>query len=653
MIPKETIDIIFDTTRIEEVVGDFVTLKKRGVNLLGNCPFHNEKTPSFTVSPTKGIYKCFGCGKAGNAVNFVMEHEHSTYPEALRYLARKYNIEIEEEKKTSEELDQINERESLYIVSTFAQKHFTENLLHTEEGKTIGLSYFKERGFKENTIEKFQLGYSLDHWSGFTEAALQKGYLLENLVKTGLSILKENSISSPTGFDRFSGRVIFPIHNLSGRVIAFGGRTLKADKRTAKYINSPETDIYSKSKVLYGAFFAKKAIISADNCYLVEGYTDVVSFHQAGIENVVASSGTSLTVEQIRLIKRYTNNITILYDGDAAGIKASFRGIDLILEEGMNVKIVLFPDGDDPDSFARKSTTDDLKTFITDNANDFIVFKSNLLLAEAQNDPIKKAGLIREIIQSIALIDDGINRSVYVKECSRILDVSEQALINELNKVRRKNFSKQTESIIDENIGDPLSDLIMQDKIDFSCEAQEKDIIRVLLTHGNKTKIVEIEDEEDNEKVVETETTIAKFIVNTLADDSIEFETPLYQLIFNEFIAQMENGVIPEENHFINHPDPQISSTSINLLSSPYSLSEGWLKHNIMVEGEDVKLNRMVLGAVYSFKNKKVEQMIQKNQQELKEDKPYEELILLIQEQKLLLEAKQALSAHLGRIVLK
>lgn len=653
MIPKETIDIIFDTTRIEEVVGDFVTLKKRGVNLLGNCPFHNEKTPSFTVSPTKGIYKCFGCGKAGNAVNFIMEHEHSTYPEALRYLARKYNIEIEEEKKTIEEQDQINERESLYIVSTFAQKHFTENLLTTEEGKTIGLSYFKERGFKENTIEKFQLGYSLDHWSGFTEAALQKGYLLENLVKTGLSILKENSLSSPTGFDRFSGRVIFPIHNLSGRVIAFGGRTLKADKKTAKYINSPETDIYSKSKVLYGAFFAKKAIIGADNCYLVEGYTDVVSFHQAGIENVVASSGTSLTVEQIRLIKRYTNNITILYDGDAAGIKASFRGIDLILEEGMNVKIVLFPDGDDPDSFARKSTTHDLRTFITDNANDFIVFKSNLLLVEAQNDPIKKAGLIREIIQSIALIDDGINRSVYVKECSRILDVSEQALINELNKVRRKNFSKQPESIIDEDLADPLSDLLVQDKIDFSCEAQEKDIIRVLLTHGNKTKIVEIEDEEDNEKVVETETTIAKFIVNTLADDNIEFETPSYQLIFNEFIAQMENGIIPEENHFINHPDPQISSLAINLLSSPYSLSEGWLKHNIMVEGEDVKLNRMVLGAVYSFKNKKVEQMIQKNQQELKEDKPYEELILLIQEQKLLLEAKQALSAHLGRIVLK
>ena len=397
MISRDTIQTIIETARVEEVVGDFVTLRKRGVNMIGLCPFHNEKTPSFTVSPVKGIYKCFGCGKAGNSVNFVMEHEHYTYPEALRFLAKKYSIEIEEEEQTPEQLQEINEKESLYAVTAFAQKFFTECLFNTEEGKSIGLTYFKDRGFREHIMEHFQLGYSPDAWEAFTNNAIQNGYSPDYLVKSGLTIEKDGK-----RFDRFSARVIFPIHNLSGRVIGFGGRILKSEEKKAKYINSPESDIYNKSQVLYGIYFAKNAIIKKDNCYLVEGYTDVISLFQAGFENVVASSGTSLTTDQIRLIKRYTPNITILYDGDEAGLKASFRGIDMILEQGMNVKIVMFPDGEDPDSFVRNHRSIEVEEFLGKEARDFIRFKTNILIKEAQDDPIKKAGLIKEIVQSIS-----------------------------------------------------------------------------------------------------------------------------------------------------------------------------------------------------------------------------------------------------------
>jgi len=462
MIPKETIDKIFDAARIEEVVGDYVTLKKRGANLLGVCPFHNEKTPSFTVSPAKGIYKCFGCGKAGNSVNFMMDHDQMTYPEALKYLAKKYNIEIEEKEQTPEQLQANNERESLFVVCTHAQKYYTHNLFNTDEGRSIGLSYFKERGFRDDIVEKFQLGYALEDRKAFTKEALDKGYKLEYLVKAGLTIDKsgDSDIQNPNSqisnlpagqagpksqipnvFDRFAGRVIFPIHNVTGRAIAFGGRILKTDKKLAKYINSPETDIYHKSNVLYGLFFAKKSIIQEDVCFLVEGYTDVISMHQAGIENVVASSGTSLTVEQIRQIKRYTQNITILYDGDNAGIKASFRGIDMILEEGMNVKVLLFPDGDDPDSFSKRVSYEELKKFIAENTKDFIAFKTNLLYSEVSHDPIKKANLIKDIVETIAVIPEAINRSVYIKECSRLMELDEQMLLNELNKIRRKNIA--------------------------------------------------------------------------------------------------------------------------------------------------------------------------------------------------------------------
>lgn len=432
MIPKDIIDTIFETARIEEVVGDFVTLKKRGANMLGVCPFHDEKTPSFTVSPAKGIYKCFGCGKGGNSVNFVMEHEQFSYPEALKYLAKKYHIEVPEVELTPEQMEKANTKESLYVVSNFANEFFQKQL-QTDEGLAIAISYFKERGMTDEIIQKFQLGYNPEKWDALTNEALKSGYKKEYLEQSGLSIFKEDK-----SFDRFRGRVLFPIHSLSGRVLGFGGRTLKTDKKTAKYVNSPESDIYHKSKILYGIYFAKSAIVKEDCCYLVEGYTDVISMHQAGVENVVASSGTALSVEQIKLISRYTKNIHILFDGDAAGIKASFRGIDLILAEGMNVKVVLFPDGEDPDSYAKKVSSDELKDFIQNEAKDFLSFKTQLLQEETKNDPTKKAALIKEIVRSIAIIPDHITRAVFIKDCSKTLQISESILTQEVASVKRK-----------------------------------------------------------------------------------------------------------------------------------------------------------------------------------------------------------------------
>ena len=441
MIPKETVDKIINESRVDEVISDFVALKKRGVNLLGNCPFHNEKTPSFTVSPAKGIYKCFGCGAAGNSINFVMEHEQMSYPEALKYLAKKYNIQVEEKEISEEEKQKIDKKESLFLVSQFGKEQFIRNLNETDEGKSVGLGYFKNRGISQEIIEKFGLGYSFEERNHFTKIALDKGYKKDSLVNSGLTSERNNNL-----YDRFSGRVIFPIHNLTGRTIGFGARILQTNKKSAKYLNSPETEIYHKSDVLYGLYLAKRSMIQQDNCFLVEGYTDVISFHQKGIENVVASSGTSLTAGQIKLIKRFTPNITVLYDGDAAGIKASFRGIDLILKEGMNVKVVTFPDGEDPDSFARANNSIELEEYIEDNKKDFINFKASILLKVANNDPIKKAGLIKEVVQSIAIIPDMIIRSVYTQEASKLLAIEEQVLVNELNKIRRTNFEKEQKS---------------------------------------------------------------------------------------------------------------------------------------------------------------------------------------------------------------
>ena len=658
MIPKETVDRIFDTARIDEVVGEFVSLKKRGSNMIGLCPFHNEKTPSFNVSPARGIYKCFGCGKGGNSVNFVMEHEHITYPEALKWLAKKYNIEIQEEEVSTEQQERDNERESLFVVSAFAQKHYTKNLHETEEGKAIGLSYFKERGFRPDIIEKFQLGYSPDTWKDLTDAAMAAGYKLEYLVKAGLTI--QNDEDKEKYFDRFKGRIIFPVHNPSGRVIAFGGRTLKTDKKIAKYINSPETEIYHKSNVLYGLYFAKKQIIAEDVCYLVEGYTDVTSMHQAGIENVVASSGTSLTVEQIRLIRRYTNNITILYDGDPAGIKASFRGIDLILEEGMNVRVLLFPDNDDPDSYSKKVSSEALKQFIRENTKDFIRFKTELLSVDVQGDPIKKAGLIRDIVESIALIPDAITRSVFVKDCSRILDIEEQTLLNELNKFRQNNFQKKkghkTETPAEQNF---VPDIYAkpEEKVSLDqqtgTEFQEREIVRLLLNYGQSPVMGEGADEEG--KPMEIEVTFADFLMNELEHDQLKFENAIYQKILDEFKKHIDHGNIPDLNYFVNYPEREVSQAVIDLVTIPYQLSD-WQKHAIYVTTESMVLKHAAHHAANSLKLRSIELMItdrRKQIRELEDKKEFENMMIVLSELKALEDAKKHFSALLGRVVIR
>lgn len=656
MIDKDTIDKIFDTARIEEVVGDFVNLKRRGGNMIGLCPFHNEKTPSFSVSPAKGIYKCFGCAKGGNSVNFIMEHEQLSYPEALRYLAKRYNIEIAEEEQSPEQMEARNERESIFVAAAYAQKYFTDNLYNSDEGKAIGLTYFKERGFRPDIIEKFQLGYSPEKRTAFTEAAKSAGYQTEYLVKAGLISTNDEGKSY---YDRFSGRVMFPIHNVTGRVIAFGGRTLRTDKKLAKYVNSPETEIYHKSKVLYGIFYAKKTIIAEDNCYLVEGYTDVISMHQAGIENVVASSGTSLTVEQIRLIRRYTNNITILYDGDYAGIKASFRGIDLVLEEGMNVKVLLFPDGEDPDSFSKKVGTAELKEFIKKNSTDFIVFKTNLLMKDVANDPIKKAGLIKEIVESIALIPEAITRSVYIKECSHVMGIEEQVLLTELNKLRRKKLTEQAEkkdghapAMTDDTLIEAQAPDKNATTSAVDATHQERDIIRILLNYGREQVNVDSEDEEGNP--IEVPVSVAYLIVHELSHDNITMENPVFQRIYSEFAAAVENGVDLNETCFITHADKEIRDVTIDILSFPYSISEKWEDHGIFTIYESMTMKKTVLTSVYALKVKKLETMRADYMEEIKnahaEGKDITELMMNLMKVE---EAKKQFNNYLGRIVIR
>lgn len=660
MIPRETIDRIIETARIEEVVGDFISLKKRGVNYIGLCPFHNEKSPSFTVSPAKGIYKCFGCSARGNSINFVMEHEHSTYPEALRYLAAKYHIPIEEEELSPDDLKEKNEREELFIISSFAQKHFTKNLFETEEGQNIGLSYFKERGFNEATIEKFQLGYAAEKYDDLIVTAHEHGYNPELLMKTGLAKQKDDKY-----FDFFRGRVIFPIHNQTGKVIAFGARTLKSDKKIPKYLNSPETEIYHKTKTLYGLAFAKKSIIAHDNCYLVEGYTDVVSLYQAGVDNAVASSGTSLTTEQIRLIKRFTPNITILYDGDNAGIKASFRGIDMILEEGMNVKVVLFPDGDDPDSYSKKVSTDELHAYISENAKDFIVFKTSLLMAEAQADPIKKAGLIHEIVNSIALVPDQIIRSVYVKECSKLFEITEQTLINELNKQRRKNFSKQEgfreDSVLKADKETALSkeelpDLQKEDEV----YPKELELVKMLIKFGHlpvQYDILDNEnkpvfDEENNKLVIEV--SMAELVLHELKKDNLQPENELHKRILKEYETILETGVVPTADYFLRQPDPEFNKFIVNVIADTNVLSDKWKeKHRIYTKEENADLSGSILHVLYTYKLSRVMQIIYHLQDALKGEKDE----LVIQEHlgylTLLNELKKSFAQKLGIVVLK
>ncbi|MGD9555478.1 MAG: DNA primase [Mangrovibacterium sp.] len=609
MIDQTTIDRIMDAAEITEVVSEFVTLKRRGVNLLGNCPFHNEKTPSFTVSPAKGIFKCFGCGKGGNAVNFIMEHESLSYPEALRWLAAKYHIEISEEEETDEQKQQKDERESMMIVSAWAGKYFSNFLWNEEEGRSVGLSYFRERGIRDEIIRKFELGYCPDGKDTFTRQAQKQGYRMEFLEKTGLSIKRDDWVR-----DRFAGRVMFPIHSISGRVIAFGGRILKADKNTAKYLNSPESEIYHKSRVLYGIYQAKREITQRDKCYLVEGYTDVLSMHQSGIENVVASSGTSLTPDQIRLIKRFTPNVTILYDGDAAGIKASLRGIDLVLEEGLNVKVLLLPEGEDPDSFARSMSSTQLHQYIQEHETDFIRFKTSLLMKETENDPVERARLINDIVRSISVVPDSVTRTVYIQECARLMNMQEDILYTEVRKLHFRHTGDGRQPVYPEKprpVSQPPRQAVAAVN---KCEIEEREIIRILLKYFNH-EIFEVEGEEEGE----TESvSVGEFVLQEIENDGLQSENEPIRKMLGLFTENIGNKTFRPIQFFINHSDPQISRLAVDLLAEKYIESKRWKKGGAFVESEEDILDLLVPKIVQEYKMRKVKSMLHELEQQIK-----------------------------------
>ena len=591
--------------RVEEVIGDFVQLKRAGSNYKGLSPFSNERTPSFMVSPVKQIWKDFSSGKGGNAIAFLMEHEHFTYPEAIRYLAKKYHIDIEETQQSSEEKAQADERESLYIVSEYAQQYFQDTLFNTEAGKAIGMTYFKERGFTEETIQKFRLGFSPDEWTAFTDNALAKGYQLEFLEKTGLTI-----VNGDRKFDRFKGRVMFPIHSMSGRVLGFGGRILTNDKKQAKYLNSPESEIYHKSKVLYGIFFAKQAIAKADNCYLVEGYTDVIQMHQKGIENVVASSGTALTQDQIRLIHRLTPNITVLYDGDAAGLRASIRGVDLILEQGMNVKVCTFPEGDDPDSFARKTAYEDLVLYLENNATDFIRFKASLLMQEAQNDPIKKAETIRDMVESISKIPDLIKREVYVRECATIMDISEQVLFSTLAQILKKDFyegqkveRKQSTMQVVQTPEEAQKRTVNR------LEVLEHDLIKILLSKGNEgcvftdTILVEEENGDLKEKQIQQTLKVYEKVFLELQEDEIEFANPDFKQIYDQLMTMFQEDASYDVSRLANELPVELSAKVSDLeMEDEFRHLDNWLKRDIVAKEKDRDLNRIISDIILNIR---------------------------------------------------
>ena len=670
MISRSTIDRVFESARVEEVIGEFVQLKKAGSNFKGLSPFTDEKSPSFMVSPVKQIWKDFSTGKGGNAISFLMEHEHYSYPEAIKWLAKKYNIEIEETEQTDEQKAQMNERESMFLVSNFAKDYFHDLMLNTNKGKAIGLSYFKERGFTDETIKKFELGYCLDEWANFTDAALAKGYDLKYLASTGLTIVKENK-----QFDRFKGRVMFPIHSMSGRILGFGGRILKADKKAAKYLNSPESDIYHKSKILYGIYQAKKEIAKQDNCYLVEGYTDVISFNQSSIENVVASSGTALTADQIRLVNRLTKNITVLFDGDAAGIRASIRGIDLILEQGMNVKVVQFPDGEDPDSFAKSHSNSELKAYLEDATQDFINFKVSLLLKDSNNDPIKKAGVIRDIVTSISKIPDSIQREVYIQECSRIMEISERVLFSELAQLLKKEVSakvkksnSQAASNQDPNQPPPeyfaeleqaQMGVVKGGEVSFKkvdeLSILEREIIRILLLFGNEQvdfleEIINV-DEDGKESITtrEYQNSVSAEIYVHLHDDEIEFSNETFQEIYTEIIHQINQSEKLNIDSFVNHPNTSIANTVTSILmdEEKHQLSN-WEAQNIFVTKATEVLYKAVNDSVFNLRRvligKKIEEL-------LKEAKESNSLSLDLEMIKDYTSLKMKLFQKLNRVV--
>ncbi|MEZ4882157.1 MAG: DNA primase [Flavobacteriaceae bacterium] len=652
MISKTTIDNVFETARVEEVIGDFVHLKKSGSNYKGLSPFTDERSPSFMVSPVKQIWKDFSSGKGGNVVAFLMEHEHFTYPEAIKFLAKKYGIEVEETEQTAEDKIQANERESLYLVSEFAKEYFHNTLLKTEEGKAIGLSYFKERGFAEETIKKFELGYSPDSWDAFTGHAIKKGYKLEFLEKTGLSIVKEEK-----QFDRFKGRVMFPILSMSGRTLGFGGRILTSDKKAAKYLNSPESDIYHKSKVLYGIFHAKQSIAKEDNCYLVEGYTDVIQLYQTGIHNVVSSSGTALTSEQIRLINRLTKNITVLFDGDAAGLRASLRGIDLILEQGMNVKICTFPEGEDPDSFSRKNSLEELTLYLEENAKDFVTFKASLLASEAKNDPIKKSETIHDMVNSIAKIPDVIKREVYIKECSRIMDISEQVLFNTLAQIFQKERKDSLKKVtVPQEAFEVIPSEKKIEKVDVQFQLEQK-IIELLLLYGNVEEVFEeliLEADEKGEITLKPEThksRVFEKIYLDLQEDEIEFTNPEFKELYFEVVNRFNQNPEAKAETFINELNPEMASSVTHILMEEerYSLSN-WERKEIYVKAKEQTIAQMVSETILNLRRHLVSQKINELSEAMKQEENLEKESGL-QEIVDYISLKKVLSNKLNRVL--
>lgn len=639
VITKDTIEKIRDTARIEEVVGEFVHLKKRGVNYVGLCPFHNEKTPSFTVSATKGLYKCFGCGKGGDSISFVMEHEHFTYREALKFLAVKYNIFIEEKAQTNEEAEAETKRESLYIVNAFAQNYFTNYLFNSDEGKNVGLTYFIERGLTEDTIQKFKLGFCPSAGNTFTEDALRNSYQLELLQQLGLT--------SQYKQDFFRGRVLFTIHSVSGKVLGFGGRTLSADKKIPKYINSPETEIYTKSKIVYGISQARKPIAEKDECFLVEGYMDVISLHQSGIENVVASSGTSLTQDQVRLIKRYTKNLTIIYDGDSAGVKAALRGLDIALEEGMNVKVVLLPQEDDPDTLVRKTGMEGFLEFVESHKKDIIHLKTSLFLEEAKDDPVTIANIIKDIVDSIAKIPDAIVRSLYIKQTAVTLHVEEQLLINEINKILRKKavdkLGTQDKASVEEHLHLQVPKQTIRQEFKFYLDAeQEKDVVRLLLENSNFE--------------LDGENAIAKVLRNL---QDVEIENQLYNKVIEEYKSYYTQNEFISQGYFINHTDDAVKNLCLDLLTTPYELSENWEKmHGVHITNKIFLAGKDIVKTISLLKLKKIIKMkmdIDERIQDLQQEdlqKNIEEILLYQKEAVELQSYIKQLSADTGIVVL-
>jgi DNA primase len=642
VINRETIERIRDAMRIDEVVGEFVTLRKRGVNLIGLCPFHNEKTPSFNVHPAKGIFKCFGCGEGGNPIDFLIKHEQLNYVEALKWLARKYNIDIQEEELTEEQSVAHEFRERLFNLNSFAEHYFAEQLLEAE-GKAIGLAYCRERDISDESILKFKIGYSPNGFGAFASHALIKGYNRDILLKSGLCTDRNGDLA-----DRFRGRLIFPIHNLSGRVVGFGGRILKQDPNRPKYINSPETEIYLKSKVLYGIFQARTAIAAKDNCYLVEGYTDVISLHQAGVHNVVASSGTSLTEDQIRAIRRYSVNITIIYDGDQAGIKASFRGIDMILKEGMNVRIVPMPEGEDPDSFARAHRSSEVLAWFETNSENFITFKAGLLKAEAAGDPVKMSLLIREIISSISLIPDPLLRPLFVKQCAAITGMEEEQLVYELNRQLRSHKIRNKEATPEE-LPEPVRTAEKQQSEKQAkplTSYQEDDIIRLLLNYGSHT--LQLSGDEGQPVT----TTLAAEIIHELMSDEIAFDNPLLQEIYQYYAeAETLQQPLPDQSFFVNHDKEQIRNAAVDMISSPYQLSKNWEERRIHVPVESDHLSQAIDEVLHSFRLRKVEAMMQKLHAEMATAATEEQSMILLSKYHRLMNVRKELAGILGRTI--